>query len=680
LVNFYKDKIEMMCRALPACHIILTKFVWHIEVLMNIVEKILSGHLVDGTLGMVPSLDAEVGISIDQVLTQDTSGPMAFLQFMAMDLPKVKAKRVLTIIDHQTIQDGFENADDHAFLRSVADHYGAVYSPAGNGICHQLIVERFSQPGWTMLGTDSHTPTAGGVGMLAIGAGGLDIAVSMGGSPFYMPMPKVTQVYLRGCLTPWASAKDVILELLRRLTVKGNVGTILEYAGEGVTSLSVPERATICNMGTESGVTTSIFPSDVVTRDFLRAQSRENDWVELAADTDAAYDCTIEIDLSSVRPMVAKPHSPGNVVSLAELAAEEPVHVDQVLIGSCTNSSFRDLMVAAGLLKGRKVKPGVSLGIAPGSRQVLHMIAKNGALADLIASGARILESACGFCAGAGQSPGSGAVTVRTSNRNFKGRSGTQDALCYLVSPESAAVAAITGILADPSQSGFTLPDISTPAAYFVDDAIFEYPTFKAEPILGPNFGGPPNPPTPDRELRGTVAAVFGDNITTDHILPLGSLMKYRSNIPKYSEYVFFEIDPEFVSRCKKIKSGCRGAVIVGGFSYGQGSSREHAAICPMFLGVRAVLAKSMERIHRANLINFGILPLSFTNPNDHASIQQGDELDLVDIEPLIASGVGVIHNTTQGKEIAVCMPLSERQKIILRHGGILRWVRDSHS
>ncbi len=460
--------------------------------------------------------------------------------------------------------------------------------------------------------------------------------------------------------------------------VKGNVGVILEFAGEGVATLSVPQRATVCNMGAELGVTTSIFPSDGVTREFFRAQQRENEWMELKADAGARYERTMDIDLAEIKPMVAKPHSPGNVVSLGELEEEGPVKVDQVLIGSCTNSWYRDLMGTAAILKGRKIKNGVSFGVAPGSRQILRMIAENGALADLSAAGARILESTCGFCAGFGMAPGTGAVSVRTINRNFKGRSGTIDAKCYLVSPETAAVATLTGFLIDPSSAFLPYPDIAEPDAYIVDDSLFEQPTFTAEPVMGPNFGPPPVPPEPLKRLRGIAAIVLGDNITTDHILPAGSLMKYRSNVPKYSDYVFCQTDPDFAARCKSVRADGRYAVIIGGLGYGQGSSREHAAICPMHLGVRAVLVKSMERIHRANLINFGILPLYFADQDDHKGVSLGDELELAEVEILIDSGEGVVRNMTKGKEIPVAMPLSERQKTILRNGGMLRYVKDS--
>lgn len=641
---------------------------------MNIVEKILAGHLVDGSLSTTEDgAGAEIGIAIDQVITPDTTGPMVFLQFEAMGLSRIKTKRTIVFVDHQTLQDGFENADDHAYLRSAANRFGAIFSPAGNGICHQITVERFSRPGWTMIGCDSHTPTAGGVGMLAIGAGGLDAAVTLGGGPFYLPRPRIVQVRLRGSLQPWSTAKDIVLEVLRLLGVKGNVGLILEYAGEGVAGLSVPERATICNMGTELGVTTSIFPSDAVTREFLKAQRREEDWIPLAADPDATYYHTIELDLAAIVPNVARPHSPGNVTSLRELAKEAPLAVDQVLIGTCTNSSYRDLMTVAGILKGRRVQPQVSFGIAPGSRQVLQMIAANGALADMVAAGARILETACGFCLGLGQAPKSGGISVRTSNRNFKGRCGTQDAQVYLVSPESAVVAALTGYLADPSMAGLELPVIAQPQTYIVDDDMFQQPTFSGEPARGPNIGEPPKPPLPCDAVRGTVAIHLGDDITTDHILPAGPFMKYRSNIPRYSEYVFHHIDPEFSARCRAISEKGRSAVVVAGLSYGQGSSREHAAICPMHLGVRAVIAKSMERMHHANLINFGILPLLFENPDDHTAVELGDELELTNIPSLIDTENATVQNLTKGLAIPVTMPLSARQKKILHQGSLLR-------
>lgn len=651
---------------------------------MNIVEKILSGHLVDGELRASCAEDAgaEIGISIDQILSPDTTGPMIFLQFQAMGLSKIRTKRAVIIVDHQTMQDGFENADDHAFLRSASDKFGAIFSPAGNGICHQILVERFSKPGWTQIGSDSHTPTSGGVGMLSIGAGGLDIAVTMGGGPFYLPRPVITRVLLKNKLSAWAAAKDVALEALRIIGVKGNVGVILEYAGDGVTSLSVPERATICNMGTETGVTTSIFPSDEVTREFLCAQDREDDWVELKADSDASYERTIEIDLATLRPNVARPHSPGNVTSLKELADEDAVKVDQVLIGSCTNSSYRDLMTVAEILKGRKIAPHVSLGVAPGTRQVMRMLAENGALADIVAAGARILESACGFCMGSGQAPRSGGVSVRTSNRNFKGRSGTMDAAVYLVSPESAAIAALTGYLGDPADGaaklGIEFPRIAIPKKFVIDDSHFQQPTFDCDIVRGPNIGDPPNPPLPAETILGTVAGVYGDNITTDHILPAGGLLKYRSNIAKYSEYVFHQIDPEFPARCHDIAAEGRSAVIVGGASYGQGSSREHAAICPMHLGVRAVAAKGMERIHRANLINFGILPLFFADQADYDGIMPGDELLIENVSSLIDTGKGAVNNITRNKNIPVTMPLSERQKNILRYGSLLRMTREA--
>ena len=644
---------------------------------MNIVEKILSCHLADGSLEAAPVPGEEVGIHIDQALAPDSSAPMAFLQFEAMTLSRIQIKRALVFMDHQNMQLGYENADDHAYLRSACRRYGAIYSKLGNGICHQLTVERFSKPGWTMVGIDSHTPTSGAVGMLAIGLGGLELAVTMGGGLFYMPRPKVVRVLLEGKLSPWASAKDVILEILRIMTVKGNVGIVLEYSGPGVKTLTVPERATICNMGAELGVTTSIFPSDEITRQFLRAQQRESDWVELTADSDATYDRTIEIDLSKIKPMVAMPHSPGSVCSLSEFAASGPLAVDQVLIGSCCNSSYQDLMTVAGILKGRKIKSGVEVGIAPGSRQVLEMISRNGALADIVASGARILESACGFCLGLGMSPKTNGVTVRTNNRNYEGRTGTQSAQCYLVSPETAAVTALTGYLVDPASAGYDAPEVVPPPEVFIiDDGMFEYPDYTGETIKGPNFGDPPYPSPLCKEISGTIALVAGDSITTDHILPGGALLKYRSNISKYSEYVFHNVDPEFSQRCHGITSDGRSPIIIGGMSYGQGSSREHAAICPMHLGVRAVIVKSMERIHRSNLINFGILPLYFANPEDYAYCGVGSKLYIPDIPSLIKNGQGLVRNETINKDFSVTLPVSERQKDILLNGGLLRMTK----
>ena len=645
---------------------------------LNIAEKIIAAHADVPLSSQNKEAGAEVGIRIDQVLLQDTTGPMALLQFQAIDVPRIAVQRALTFIDHQTLQEGFENADDHAYIQSISNRYGAIFSRAGNGICHQITLERFSRPGWAMIGTDSHTPTCGAVGMLSIGAGGLDAAVVMAGGLFYMPYPKVMRINLHGKLRPWSGAKDIILEILRLLTVKGNVGVIIEYGGEGVASLSVPERATIANMGTELGVTTSLFPSDNVVRGFFRAQKRENEWSELLPDPDAVYDRTLDLDLASVRPSVARPHSPGNVTSLKELAAEQTVKVNQVLVGSCTNSSYKDLMTVATLLKGRRIAGHLGMGIAPGSRQVLKMLADNGALSDIISSGARILESACGFCVGCGQSPRSKGVSVRTSNRNFKGRSGTEDAQVYLTGPEAAVVAALTGVISDPSEAGLPWSEVSEPDEYYVDDSVFQYPTYEGDILRGPNIGDPPRGAEPEAEIHGVVALALGDDVSTDDILPAGPLLKYRSNVAKYSEYVFHSVDPDFASRCKDLRSAKRGAIIVGGAGYGQGSSREHAAICPMHLGVRAVITKNMERIHRANLVNFGILPLFFADAADHARIAQGDELHIPDVEGLIATGAGAVRNSTKDFDFRVIMPLSGRQKDILRHGGLLRHVRQT--
>lgn len=637
----------------------------------NLVEQIIGRHLLSGS--MRPG--QEIGIEVDCVLTQDSAGTMAYLQFEAIGMPQITSKLAVTYIDHQTLQEGFENADDHCYLQSAAGKFGAKFSKAGNGICHQVHLERFSRPGWTMVGTDSHTPTCGAVGMLSIGVGGLDAAVAMGGGPFYLIYPKVIRVNLSGRLNPWCSAKDVVLEVLRILSVKGNVGCVLEYGGDGVKTLTIPERATITNMGTETGVTTSLFPSDEVTRDFLISQQRGEHWRALAADTDAVYDRTIEVDLGAVEPNVALPHSPGNVSRIREAAG---LKVDQVLIGSCTNSSYRDLMVVAGMLKGRCIHPNVSFGIAPGTRQVLQMISTNGALGVFLAAGARILETACGFCAGCGQSPKSGAVSVRTNNRNFKGRSGTDDARVYLVSPESAAAAALTGILTDPRDLGIEYPQVVLPEKYHIDDSMIIEPTGEGEIIRGPNIGNPPYRDVLPARLEGRIAIKVGDNITTDHILPAGSLLKYRSNAAKYSEYVFRDIDPQFPQRCRENREHNRTSVIVAGLSYGQGSSREHAAICPMLLGVQAVLAKSIERIHWTNLINFGILPLFFNNEKDYERLNPDDELIIDGLREAIASETITVRNLTQQHEFYVQSPLSARQREILLQGGLLNYTKQN--
>lgn len=638
----------------------------------NIVEKILDSHIKEGN----KIKGEEVGIKIDQTLTQDATGTMAYLQFEAMGLKEIKTDLSVSYVDHNTIQVGFENADDHKYLQTVAAKYGIIFSRPGNGICHQVHLERFGKPGTTLLGSDSHTPTGGGIGQLAIGAGGLDVAVAMGGGLFYLTYPKVYLIYLKGKLKPWVSAKDVILHILSILTTKGNVGVILEYGGPGVETLSVPERATITNMGAETGVTTSIFPSDQITREFLKAQNRENDWIELKADPDAQYDKIIEIDLSEIEPLAACPHSPGNIKKISEL---EGLKVDQVCIGSCTNSSLKDMLTVAEILKGRKVHSDVSLGIAAGSRQVFQMMAKEGALANLIESGARILELACGFCIGNSFSPKSKGVSIRTSNRNFEGRSGTADAEVYLVSPEVAAIAAIYGEIKDPRKCGINYPEIKMPQKFLIDDSMFIFPSKelkeKTEIFRGPNIGEPPrNTSIPDK-LNGIATIKVGDKITTDHIMPAGSRLKYRSNVPKYAEFVFEGVDPTFAKRAKDNKDSGIHNIIIAGESYGQGSSREHAAMCPMYLGVKAVLAKSFERIHSANLINFGIAPIVFVNPSDYDEIEQGDKLSCDNWKEAFIKGENIkIKNERSGKVIEATYNLSERQIKILLAGGLLNY------
>ncbi|NTW57609.1 MAG: aconitate hydratase [Nitrospirae bacterium] len=640
---------------------------------MNIVYKILQAHLVEGKL----EPDTEISIRIDQTLTQDATGTMAYLQFEAMGVPQVKTELSVSYVDHNTLQDGYENADDHRYLQTVAAKYGIHFSKAGNGICHQVHLERFGRPGRTLLGSDSHTPTGGGIGMLAIGAGGLDVAVAMGGGPFYMTCPNVVKVNLAGTLRPWVSAKDVILALLEIMTTKGNVGTVIEYGGAGVANLSVPERATITNMGAELGVTTSVFPSDEVTRAFLRAQKREDHWAELAADADAHYARVIDLDLASLVPRMAKPHSPDNIATVKELAGTK---VDQVMIGSCTNSSYRDLMLVASVLKGRRVHPDVSFGVAPGSRQVLEMIAQNGALADIITAGARILESTCGFCIGAGQAPRTNAVSVRTNNRNFEGRSGTRSAKVYLASPESAVAAALTGTITDPRDLGIPYPAIEMPAEFWIDDSMVLSPADAPDTVTiarGPNIGDPPKgAPLPD-VIEGVVAIKVGDKITTDHIMPAGSRLKYRSNIPKYAEFVFEGIDAHFSKKALENKKAGIHNIVVAGSSYGQGSSREHAAICPMYLGVKAVIAKSFERIHAANLINFGILPLTFSNDPDYAVLGAGSDVEIAGILTALRTGSDLsLIDRTSKKRIPLKYSLSARQREVLLAGGMLNFTR----
>ena len=638
----------------------------------SLTRKILEKHLIVGNY--VPG--NEIGIKIDQTLTQDATGTMAYLQFEAMGLKQVKTELSVSYVDHNTIQVGFENADDHKYLQTVAAKYGIIYSKAGNGICHQVHLERFGKPGKTLLGSDSHTTTGGGIGMIAIGAGGLDVAVAMGGGEFYITCPKVYKINLKGKLQPWVSAKDVALKMLEIFTVKGNVGVIMEYSGPGVENLTVPERATITNMGAEMGVTTSIFPSDEETRKFLKAQGREADWVEMKADDDAEYDKVIELDLDKIEPLAAAPHSPGNVVRVSDM---NDMKVDQVMLGSCTNSSYKEIATAAKIMKGKKVHPDVSFGVAPGSRQVLQMAARDGYIVDLLDSGARLLEAACGFCIGNSQSPKSTGVSLRTSNRNFEGRSGTADAQVYLVSPEVAAVAAITGKMTDPRKAGIEYPIVSMPTEFLLDDAMFIFPQDadkSVEVVRGPNIGTPPVNDKMPESIIGNVGIKVGDKITTDHIMPAGARLKYRSNVPKYSEYVFEPIDPAFPKRAMAAKKNGLHTVVVAGESYGQGSSREHAALCPMYLGVKAIIAKSVERIHAANLVNFGIISLSFKNIADYDKIEQGDEIEIPDIKKKLQNNEPVILvDKTKNLKIELAYNLSQRQKDILYEGGLLSYT-----
>lgn len=634
----------------------------------NLVEKIISQHLISGV--MTPG--EEIGIRIDQTLTQDATGTMAYLQFEAMNVPKVKTELSVSYIDHNTIQIGFENADDHLYLQSVAQKYGIVFSRAGNGICHQVHLERFGKPGKTLIGSDSHTPTCGALSMLAIGAGGLDVAMAMAGSPFYFICPKVIKINLTGKLKPWVSSKDVILKVLEMFTTKGNVNTVFEYGGRGVASLTVPERATITNMGAECGVTTSIFPSDKMTRLFLRSQQREHDFTQLEAGKNAKYDKVINIDLSKIEPLTAKPHSPDNISTVRKM---KKIAVNQVCMGSCTNSSYKDLVTVAKILKGKTAHPDVSFILAPGSRQVLEELANKGYLSELIASGARIMENACGFCIGNSQSPPSAAVSLRTSNRNFLGRSGTMDADVYLVSSETAAAAVITGCFTDPRDLKIRYPKVVMPKKFSIDDSMIIWPDKKksADVYRGPNIGVLPRCPELSDTIHGQVIIKVGDKITTDHIIPAGARMKYRSNIPKYSEFVFENVDPTFAKRSMSLRRDGKQSIIVAGFSYGQGSSREHAALCPMYLGVRAVIAKSFERIHAANLINFGILPLTFCSENDYDKIDKEDELEIFETKRTIAGdGKFLMRNKTKGIAFYVTCELSARQKQVILAGGAL--------
>jgi len=645
---------------------------------MNITRKILKSHLIEGEL----RTGAEIGIRIDQTLTQDATGTMAYLQFEAMGIEKRQNELAVSYVDHNTVQIGFENADDHNYLQSVAAKYGIIFSRPGNGICHQVHLERFGKPGKTLLGSDSHTPTGGGIGMLAMGAGGIDVASALGGGTFYMTAPRVVNIRLEGQLRPWVSAKDIILTVLERFGTKGNVGTVFEYSGPGVETLQVPERATITNMGAECGVTTSIFPSDEHTRRFLQAQNRGEDWKELLADDDAEYDELVVIDLSVIVPLTAEPHSPGNIEKISKLAGKK---VDQVLIGSCTNSSYDDLRKVARILDGKTVAPGVSLGVAPGSREVMLMIARDGYLEKLIASGARILESACGFCIGNHMSPGTDAVSLRTSNRNFEGRSGTRSAQVYLVSPETAALSAIRGVFVDPlSLPKEEYPGRELPDTFIVDDSMFIFPPedgSSVEIIRGPNIGDPPINTPIQGALNGVAAIKVGEKITTDHIMPAGSRLKYRSNVPAYSEYVFEPVDPGFPARAAGYRDAGKHNIIIAGSSYGQGSSREHAALCPMYLGVKAVAAVSIERIHMANLFNFGIIPFTFADPADYADIEQDDELIIENLYDTLDSSAEsgnpvIMVNTTKKKQIRLKADFSSRQRAILRAGGLLPYTR----
>ena len=636
---------------------------------MTIAQKIIKAHLVSGD--MTPG--SEVAIRIDQTLTQDATGTMAYLEFETMGIPKVKTEFSIAYVDHNTLQCGFENADDHRYLQTVAAKHGVHFSRPGNGICHQVHLERFGKPGKTLIGSDSHTPTGGGLGMLSFGAGGMDVAVAMGGGAYYITMPKMFKVNLTGALRPFVTAKDVSLELLRILSVKGGVGAIIEWGGEGVATLSVPERATITNMGTELGATTSIFPADETTRAFLKAQGREADYTPVFSDADAVFDRIIDINLSTLKPMIACPHSPDNVVEVASL---KDVKVDQVCIGSCTNSSLQDLLKVAAMLKGKTIAPGVSLSISPGSRQVLTELAECGALTDILASGARLLECACGPCIGMGFSPSSGGVSLRTFNRNFLGRSGTKDGQVYLVSPETAVASALTGYITDPMTCDPIAP-IVLPEKFKIDDSAVLAPAAdgeKVEVLRGPNIKEFPKSKAFSDELTATAVLKVGDNITTDHIMPAGAkILPYRSNIPHLSKFCFEVCDPTFPERAKAAGDG----IIIGGSNYGQGSSREHAALVPMYLGIRSVIAKSFARIHIANLINAGILPMTFENPEDYDALEQDHVLKLSDIKAGMAQGKICVTDETTGKKFYALCNLTERQQAILMAGGLLNYTKE---
>jgi aconitate hydratase len=640
----------------------------------TLTEKILRAHLIDGDYVK----GGEIGIKIDQTLTQDATGTMAYIEFEAMDIPRVRTERSVAYIDHNTLQSGFENADDHRFIGSEAKKHGIYYSRPGNGICHQVHLERFGAPGKTLLGSDSHTPTGGGIGMIAIGAGGLDVAVAMGGGAYYITCPKVVGVRLTGKLKAWCSAKDVILEVLRRLTVKGGVGKVIEYTGSGVKTLSVPERATITNMGAELGATTSIFPSDEITKDFLKKEGREDVWVSLSPDADALYDETLDINLDEIVPAAACPHSPDNVKSAKEIGQ---IKIDQVVIGSCTNSSLLDMMKVAYILRGKTVHPDVSLSVAPGSKQVLTMMSEMGLLRDIIDAGARVLESACGPCIGMGQSPNSGGISLRTFNRNFLGRSGTKDGQVYLVSPETAAFSAINGYFSDPRDIG-QMPEFSLPERFYINDNMVTPPASESEAAAveinrGPNIKPYPVTAPLSETIEAAVSLKVGDNITTDHIMPAGAkILPLRSNIPAISKHCFTVCDEKFPERAENLGK----SFIVGGSNYGQGSSREHAALAPLYLGVKAVIVKSFARIHRANLINAGILPLTFVNEFDYEHIDEGDTLSLDGIRRDIIAGKTefVIQNKSNGKAIKVTCELSGRARDIILAGGLLDFTKSS--
>ncbi len=637
---------------------------------LTIAQKIIKAHLLSGDM----TVGSEIALRIDQTLTQDATGTMAYLEFEAMGIDRVRTERSVAYIDHNTLQSGFENADDHRYIQSVAKKHGIYFSRPGNGICHQVHLERFGIPGKTLIGSDSHTPTGGGIGMLAFGAGGLDVAVAMGGGAYYITMPKMIRVNLKGKLRPFVTAKDVSLEILRILSVKGGVGSIIEWGGEGVASLSVPERATITNMGTELGATTSIFPSDEITRAFLKAEGREQDYVPLASDPDAVYDRVIEIDLSTLKPLIACPHMPDNVVTVESLKGTK---VDQVCIGSCTNSSLMDLLKVAALLKGKTVNPNVSLSISPGSRQVLTMLADCGALSDILASGARVLECACGPCIGMGFSPNSAGVSLRTFNRNFEGRSGTKDAKVYLVSPETAVAAAITGEITDPMLLG-EMPAIEMPEQFKIDDSAVLTPApaeeaANLEVLRGPNIKKFPDSRPQGDTLSAELVLKVGDNITTDHIMPAGAkILPYRSNIPYLSRFCFAVCDESFPERAQAAGE----SIIVGGANYGQGSSREHAALVPLYLGVRAVIAKSFARIHAANLINAGIMPLTFQNADDYEKLAQGAKLSISNVWVGMESGNLTLTDEGTGKQIPLECAFTDRQRDILKAGGLLAYTK----